>query len=95
MQARRTSWRHRAWQWVDPLKDAAASGMLLGIGAASPQEIASSLGGEFDSTVAQIAEAKQKLEAAGLTLADLQAWAGNSGTMSASAADQPEEAEDD
>ncbi len=75
-QAKATDLRFKSWEWVDPLKDAAASQILLKMGVTSPQKIASGLGIEYSSVIHDIAEAIAQLQEAGLTPEDLAALAG-------------------
>jgi len=86
-QATMTDWRHLAWAWVDPLKDAAASELLVKMGATSPQQVCAGLGNNYESVIADVAEAKRLLEQEGLTPADLQALAGAGGGGSAAGVD--------
>lgn len=74
-----TDWRHLAWAWVDPLKDAAASEKLVAMGATSPQQVCNGMGHEYEAVIDDAAEAKALLESKGLTPADLQALAGIGG----------------
>ena len=72
-----TEWRGRSWSWVDPQRDASASSKLLEMGATSPQAICSGLGADFETVIEEIKQAKEFMEKAGLTPADLQAFAGS------------------
>ncbi len=71
-----TSWRHRAWAWVDPAKDAEASRLLMRSGLVSPQSVASSIGSDWSQALAEIAEFKAALKSNGLEWVDLAQVAG-------------------
>ncbi len=86
-QALECEWRHRSWAWVDPAKDAEANKSLIRLGVSSPQAVCMSLGIDYRQVVSQLAEAKQMLDAAGLTAEDIVALAGTADAAVARAAE--------
>lgn len=75
--AMKTTWRHRSWPWVDPLKDAQAARILMRMGAMSPQELCAERGIDYNDMVKDIAEFLNLLKEAGLTPDDLGAISGD------------------
>lgn len=75
--AKATSWRHRSWPWVDPLKDAQASRTLMRMGAKSPQQLCQELGVDYEDVIRDIAEFKKLCEKEGLTPDDFGAISGD------------------
>lgn len=66
MAATMTDFRHRGWAWTDPVKDINASLLAVQLGVDSPQRIAAQMGVDYDQIIADLAEAKEKMEKAGL-----------------------------
>ena len=94
MQARKTPWRTKKWEAIDELKSTRALQTRVGLGVTSiPQEIESH-GGNVDDTISEMKEWKEKLEAAGLTIADVHAMGGTS-VEGASDGDRPGDDDDE
>ena len=62
----RSSWRHRSWAYVDPLKEIKASETMLSIGATSLQDICSRHGLDWRDVLQEVAEVKKEVERLGL-----------------------------
>jgi lambda family phage portal protein len=60
----------RRWAWVDPLKDAQASALLIENGLASRTSIAASQGRELEDIVDELAQEEALFEAAGLDIGE-------------------------
>jgi lambda family phage portal protein len=60
----------RRWAWVDPLKDAQASALLIENGLASRTSIAASQGRELEDIVDELAQEEALFKAAGLDIAE-------------------------
>ena len=69
-------WRHRTWQWVDPLKDINAAVVGMQIGVLSPQMVAEKQGTDVETVIADVAEYVKILAKYNLTPQDLQSVAG-------------------
>lgn len=67
----RVSWAPRAWNWVDPEKEAKGNLQKVKMGSASLSDIAAEQGKEFEEVVEQLARDKAMLEAAGISLTDV------------------------
>jgi lambda family phage portal protein len=61
-------WQGRRWQWVDPLKDMAASVLAIENGLASPQQIAAQTGRDIEEVIDDMARFQALLKAKGVTL---------------------------
>lgn len=61
-------WQGRRWQWVDPLKDMAASVLAIENGLASPQQIAAQTGRDIEEVIDDLATFQQLLKARGVVL---------------------------
>lgn len=59
-------WRGRRWAWVDPTKDAQANVMLINNALKTRRSVIEDQGGDFDDTVAQLAEEQEVLESLGV-----------------------------
>ena len=73
---RKSEWRHRTWGFQDPVKDAKAASEYMAMGATSPQAVASGLGRDFETIVQEIKDAKEFMSEQGVTIQDLQEFAG-------------------
>ena len=68
-QKRKAKWHRQAVPWVDPLKEANASKVLLDLGLTSPRRVMASLHSDDPDTImAEIAEDRAKMEALGITM---------------------------
>lgn len=61
-------WQGRRWQWVDPLKDMAASVLAIENGLASPQQIAAQTGRDIEEVITDLAHFQALLKAKGVEL---------------------------
>jgi len=61
-------WQPRRWDWVDPKKDMEAKIMGVRAGILAPQDIAASMGYDFEDTLIAIAEANKSAQALGVKL---------------------------
>ena len=61
-------WQPRRWDWVDPKKDMEAKIMGVRAGILAPQDIAASMGYDFEDTLIAIAEANKVAESLGVKL---------------------------
>lgn len=59
-------WRGRRWAWVDPTKDAMANIMLINNALKTRRSVIEDQGGDWDDTIAQLAEEQQQLDEAGI-----------------------------
>ncbi len=59
-------WRGRRWAWVDPTKDADANVTLIESGLKTRRSVIEDQGGDFEDTVAQLAEEQEMLESFGI-----------------------------
>ena len=71
IQAKACDWRHKAWQWVDPIKDAQASQMLMSMGVTSPQQIAAALGVDYETVLREFKDCMETMHALGISPEDL------------------------
>lgn len=62
------TWMCTGWAWIDPVKDATAAQMELGMGITSPQRICAEKGRDFYEIVDELAEAKRYAQAKGVNL---------------------------
>lgn len=62
------SWMCTGWAWIDPVKDATAAQMELGMGITSPQRICAEKGRDFYEIIDELAEAKRYAEQKGVAL---------------------------
>lgn len=97
-QAIKSPWRTKKWEAIDELKSARSLQTRVGLGVTSiPREI-EERGGSVEDTIAEMKEWKEKLEAAGLTIADVQAMGGTAVKGASDGdrpGDEPEDREDD
>lgn len=63
-----STWQPRRWQWVDPLKDMAASVLSIENGLASPQMIAAQQGRDIDDVIDDIKRFQDVLKKKGVVL---------------------------
>ena len=61
-------WKPRRWAWVDPLKDTQANVISVANGFKSRRSIVSEAGGDFESTVEEIAQDNALAESKGVEL---------------------------
>jgi lambda family phage portal protein len=61
-------WQPRRWDWVDPKADTEARILTVKAGLVAPQDIAASMGYDFDDTMAKIAAAQKLAADLGVTL---------------------------
>lgn len=61
-------WKPRGWESPDPIKDAEADGMRIAQGLKTRRQIVEERGGDWDETVAELAEENAQLEELGLPL---------------------------
>ncbi len=61
-------WKARRWQWVDPLKDVQANVIAVENGFKSRRSIVSESGGDFETTIEEIAQDNQLAEQKGVEL---------------------------
>ena len=64
--ALRSSWRHRTWNYVDPLKEVKASETLLAMGATSLPQIAAAHGQDWRTILAEMKEVKEEIKRLGI-----------------------------
>lgn len=62
------SWQPRGWQWIDPLKDAAAFEKMLANNLTAPSLLVAEQGRDFEEVCAQIAEDRKIMTKYGLTV---------------------------
>lgn len=62
------SWMCTGWAWIDPVKDATAAQMELGMGITSPQRICAEKGRDYYEIIDEIAEAKRYASEKGVNL---------------------------
>lgn len=62
------TWQPRRWQWVDPLKDMAASVLAIENGLASPQMIAAQSGRDIEEVIDDLKRFQEMLKAKGVVL---------------------------
>ena len=79
MQAKKCDWQHKAWQWVDPIKDAQASQMLMAMGVQSPQMVAAGLGVDYETVLQDFAEVMETMAMLGVKPGDLAKISGQKG----------------
>jgi len=65
-------WQPRSWEWVDPLKDMEAKVLAIRAGLASPQQVASQMGGDYLDNIDQIKAAMDYAGTAGVALPALE-----------------------
>ena len=61
-------WQARRWEWVDPQGDMNAKILAVKAGLMAPQDLASSMGYDFEDVLAAIASAQQQAAALGVQL---------------------------
>ena len=55
----RHEWQPRRWDWVDPRADMEAKVLAIQAGAMAPQQLAATMGNDFEEVLKQLADAKQ------------------------------------
>jgi lambda family phage portal protein len=77
------TWQARRWDWVDPQSDMQAKQLAVTMGIAAPQDLAASMGQDFDDVMKKIRDAKELAAQYGITLPAYDAKPGaNSGNNS-------------
>lgn len=61
-----SSWQHRTWGYIDPLKDAKTSEVLMALGANSLQDVCAAHGLDWKDVLAEIKEVKDEVEKLGI-----------------------------
>lgn len=64
----RHEWQPRRWEWVDPKSDMEAKILAVKAGLMAPQDLAASMGYDFDDTLAAIAAAQKAAQSLGVGL---------------------------
>lgn len=62
------SWMTIGWPWIDPVKDATAAQMEIGMGLTSPQRVCAEKGRDFFDVIDEIAEARDYAKEKNVTL---------------------------
>lgn len=82
----RHEWQARRWDWVDPKSDTEANILKVKAGLMSPQDLAASMGYDFETTLQQIQQAQEMATEFGVRLT---AYDSTPGSESASTAPAP------
>lgn len=82
-------WQPRRWDWVDPKADTEARILTVKAGLVAPQDIAASMGYDFEDTMQKIADAQKLAGQLGVTLSAYESAPGAAGSQAAPAAAAP------